>query len=493
MERKLELVVTSGESAGARFAVPAAGLRLGRSSSNDIHMADGELSRNHCMFEVDSRGEITVVDLASANGTFVNGRQLGSEAFTLKAGDEIEAGATRLRVVFEGETPPPPAPAAGDRPAGPDGRQATPDRPASPDGRQASPDGRQASPDGRTAFGQFGQSVDLGLGSVATPAPAPVPTRRKIANALWFAAAAIAIAAAAAVLLAPRNAGTGAKPCGAQVRGEGDFCKGIISLAYEKIDADPQHIFRYRADIDENGTLRVVFDDLPGESRRVEREGRLSPLAAGELAKIFATDEWKSLEDSYTGPDAKSENRLKSLRLRLVADGAVKETRIENTLEPQGFRFVRERLETLINNELGLQSAQRSRDELVRSSAASEEIGDAKWAEREVEYGNISEALRHYRSAKNDLATVGSALDASMRLQGKIDEAEAELKRRYDAVRFEAERARQIGDWQRAIDEFRKLREMIPQKSDPRHAEASANLIDMEKRLEFQKKGGKRR
>ena len=471
MENRLELVVTSGESAGTRFTVPAAGLRLGRSSSNDIHMTDEELSRNHCLFEVDSRGEVTVVDLASANGTFVNGRQLGSEAHPLKPGDEIEAGATRIRVVNAGEAVPAAAkPAAA--PAGPGGRAAG-----------------QPSPDGRTAFGQSSQSIDLGLGAAPPPPPAapPVPVRRKIANALWFGAAALAVAAAAAVLLAPRHPGTApAKARRAAATGAGGT--GLVSIAYEKVDADASHIFRYRADVDAEGTLKVVFDDLPGESRRLEREGKLSALAREELGRIFDGEDWRTLEDSYSGPDAKSENRLCSWRVRVVRNGTVKETLIENTVEPTGFRAVRERLETLFNNELGLQSVQRSREELVRSSAASEEVGDSKWTERDVEYGNISEAIRHYKSAKNDLATVGSSLEASARLQRKIAEAEAELKRRYDAVRFEAERARQIGDWGRAADEFRRLREMIPQKDDPRHAEAGANLVDIEKRLEALKK-----
>ena len=80
-----------------------------------------------------------------------------------------------------------------------------------------------------------------------------------------------------------------------------------------------------------------------------------------------------------------------------------------------------------------------------------------------------------------------------VKTENNLKQAEAELKRRYDAARFEAERAKQIGDWPRAAREFRRLCDMIPYADDPRHAEANANLVDVEKRLEFtRKKGGRR-
>ena len=90
--KRLELLVENGELAGRRFAVTEMGVRLGRSSSNDIHVPDEELIRNHCLFEQSGESGIRVTDLASANGTCVNGVQLGSEMRELVEGDEITAG-----------------------------------------------------------------------------------------------------------------------------------------------------------------------------------------------------------------------------------------------------------------------------------------------------------------------------------------------------------------------------------------------------------------
>ncbi|MBR1920570.1 MAG: FHA domain-containing protein, partial [Kiritimatiellae bacterium] len=99
MAKRPELLIASGPMAGSRFEVGVCGLRLGRSSSNDVHIPDEELSRNHCLFEQVGEEGVRVIDLASANGTFVNGEQLGSEARALNVGDVIEAGSTVINVV----------------------------------------------------------------------------------------------------------------------------------------------------------------------------------------------------------------------------------------------------------------------------------------------------------------------------------------------------------------------------------------------------------
>ena len=111
---------------GTRFEVGPGGVRLGRSSSNDVHIPDEELSRNHCLFEQSGEAGIRITDLASANGTFVNGEQLGSDSRELKGGDTIEEFADyavdKMNIVLEnsqlldkfcyrlaGLRPPPPA------------------------------------------------------------------------------------------------------------------------------------------------------------------------------------------------------------------------------------------------------------------------------------------------------------------------------------------------------------------------------------------------
>ena len=90
MHGKLQLLVVSGVAAGKRFPVGNAPLRLGRSSASDICIVDERLSRMHCLFEPDGSGGVGIIDLASANGTTVNGRIVGGDPMPLSVGDKIE-------------------------------------------------------------------------------------------------------------------------------------------------------------------------------------------------------------------------------------------------------------------------------------------------------------------------------------------------------------------------------------------------------------------
>ena len=66
-------LIVVGDQKGKVYPVAGSCVRLGRSSSNDIKILDEELSRNHCLFELKGDSLLTVTDLASANGTYLNG------------------------------------------------------------------------------------------------------------------------------------------------------------------------------------------------------------------------------------------------------------------------------------------------------------------------------------------------------------------------------------------------------------------------------------
>ena len=69
---------------------------IGRSSSNDIHLAhDDAVSRRHAELAVRA-GICLVRDLGSVNGTLVNGRQVTRAR--LRRGDLLELGETRIDI-----------------------------------------------------------------------------------------------------------------------------------------------------------------------------------------------------------------------------------------------------------------------------------------------------------------------------------------------------------------------------------------------------------
>ena len=89
----LELLMTSGNLAGKRFMVPPEGLRLGRREECEIRVDDRLVSLVHCLFE-ELYGELRVTDLASKNGTYLNGFRLSSQSAKLSKDDIVAVGDT---------------------------------------------------------------------------------------------------------------------------------------------------------------------------------------------------------------------------------------------------------------------------------------------------------------------------------------------------------------------------------------------------------------
>ena len=458
MAKRPELLITSGPMSGTRFEVGAGGVRLGRSSSNDVHIPDEELSRNHCLFEQSGEAGIRVTDLASANGTFVNGEQLGSDSRELKPGDMIEVGSTAISIV--GDEPPP-----------------TPLRPAPV---------------------AVGAAIDLGLGTASTAASqgesASRPSAKKpgghpramLANVLWIVAALVVAAAIAVVLCAPRDS---EKPVVSPVVEEKPE-KKLISLSYEKIEADAARVFSYRMDVDSAGVLHVAFDDVPGENRHVDKKAKLSEKAMKRILEVLDRPGFAALDDAYTGSSAEVENALKSFRIRVVRWNSIKDVLVENTQEPDAFREVRESLEAFSRNELGIWAIQYSKEKLIELSEESAKVGDTKWEDREVEYGNLSASVKAYKDALFYLETVNPKPESFATVKERLARSEAELKQRYEDQRFLVDKAINLGDWEVAQTELKILCELVPERDDPRHAEANARLVDVENRMK-KARGGK--
>jgi serine/threonine protein kinase len=79
---------------------------LGRGSATDIRIIDPETSRKHCQIDLTDQG-ISIKDLGSHNGTFVNGKEV-LEGRIIKPGDEIEIGNTHISLGCTGTDKPVP-------------------------------------------------------------------------------------------------------------------------------------------------------------------------------------------------------------------------------------------------------------------------------------------------------------------------------------------------------------------------------------------------
>jgi pSer/pThr/pTyr-binding forkhead associated (FHA) protein/tRNA A-37 threonylcarbamoyl transferase component Bud32 len=117
-----QLLVTIGKDKGRRLTLGDEFV-IGRAVSGEGRLGDDpELSRRHARLARDANGKLTIEDLGSANGTFVNGVPV-RERQVLNVGDSVRVGRTTLELTDlrrpspAAAAPPSPAPVAPPSPA----------------------------------------------------------------------------------------------------------------------------------------------------------------------------------------------------------------------------------------------------------------------------------------------------------------------------------------------------------------------------------------
>lgn len=433
MAKRPDLVVLTGDLKGRRFSVNEVALRLGRSSSNDIHIPDEELSRNHCLFEISGESGIRVTDLASANGTEVNGTSIGSNPRELKEGDIITVGSTRLSV-------------------------------------------------GDVKLTEGAKSVDLGLDAkVKTEGIKTTVKRAPITNLLWGVTALLLAGVTALLLLAPTETEE-------TIPVHSPDQPVVREVTFEKVMANSNGIFRYALKADANGKLTVEIDDTQNNRHMLPKSKFLQSEARAELNEILSYKTMVALEDEYIGiePDPPA---LNSFVLKVVYSSRVKKISVINTQEPDEFLAVREKLESFSKSELGVWAIAYSRDRLIELAQDSLALGNRKWEDRDVNYGNLSAAISAYQEALFYLDTVNPKPSFIQEAIAGLERAKKELDRRYTDQRFLADKAMNMARWDVACEELKILVEMIPDRKDDRHRDAQQKLVSAENNLK--KKGGR--
>ena len=95
------LVVIAGTDAGRRIVIKGKRLVIGRAPVCDFILGDAATSREHAAIER-AGDTVTLVDLGSVNGTFVEGVSTRVIRHELRDGDEIMLGRTRMRIELPG-------------------------------------------------------------------------------------------------------------------------------------------------------------------------------------------------------------------------------------------------------------------------------------------------------------------------------------------------------------------------------------------------------
>ncbi len=88
------LKIKSGVAKGAVFALKPGANRVGRAEGNDYRIPDISISAIHCEIVVGGDGRLSVRDLGSSNGTFIEGRRI--ELGVLAGGERLSLGEVEM-------------------------------------------------------------------------------------------------------------------------------------------------------------------------------------------------------------------------------------------------------------------------------------------------------------------------------------------------------------------------------------------------------------
>jgi pSer/pThr/pTyr-binding forkhead associated (FHA) protein len=94
---KVRLVIEQGAKRKVVNLLPPEAV-VGRSRGNTVRIPSSEVSRQHCRLAI-ANGLVTIEDLGSVNGTFLNGQKI-HETEVVRPGDTLEVGPVRFVVEY---------------------------------------------------------------------------------------------------------------------------------------------------------------------------------------------------------------------------------------------------------------------------------------------------------------------------------------------------------------------------------------------------------
>jgi pSer/pThr/pTyr-binding forkhead associated (FHA) protein len=426
-EQIIHLIVEDGPDRGKEIAVRPAGIRIGRSSNNDVALSDPVMSRFHCRLFFKPHEGLWVEDLGSANNTLVNSSPV--RLSRLKRDDRLTLGDTTLKVVSD-EMP-------------------------------------------SSSAAQLFKGVTEETGLKSGDKPESENRKKQFLTGL-FVAGACAVGVLVLIVMQKNPSGETGNTIPAAENEQ------AIEIEFEKIQASPKNIFRYDLEL-KNGELSVQIDDLEN-TRHVPKNQRkkIEAETAKALIEAIQQSDFYNLKESYKGS---LEQVYDLMDLTITIGSRTHRVRVLNTIEPEQFQKAREAIEELAQNEIGLTALALTKEKLLELAKASALLGRSLYDQREVKRENLSLAIRALKETEWYLETIepkpGYYADAVALHQ----QAERELNETYQNHLFLSERAIKLSDWQEAAGQLRIITEIIPERSDERNRKAFKKLIDVERHL----------
>ena len=122
-------------------------------------------------------------------------------------------------------------------------------------------------------------------------------------------------------------------------------------------------------------------------------------------------------------------------------------------------------------------------EELMQLAKMAFEIGEARFAERDVRYGNLASSISHFKETMLYLETIEPKPSLFKEASDAYEAAVLEQGIRYEDYMFRADRAIRLKDREEAAKYLRILIELVQDRSDPRYEKISVKLLNIEQHL----------
>lgn len=430
------LIIEQGKEVGREVAVPPTGMKFGRSPANDLVLDDPAAMLFHGRFFFKSDGSLWVTDFGAGEKTTVGGVPI--DEYQLKVGDLVEVGKSAFRVVgtsLVGQSP------------------------------VVAP---VAAPQGE---------IDLGFKPEKKPraaAPRKEPHKPVSMTSRLLQVAVILLVLIVLMVVGPSLLEISKSDAKAVQQ------KETLSFSYERVVGSTENIFRYHLELDEKNMFLVKIDDLNG-NRHESKNLQITDTIIAQLAHGIEAAGFFDVDSDYAGPSA---GQYDLYDITVQRNRKFHRIRVLNRTPPPAIKRTAQAIEDLAISELGISFTwMKTRAELIQLAKVSFELGEARYAEKDVRYGNLASAIAEFKETMLYLETIDSERPLYLKASAACEAAQKEQNARYEDYMFNAEKAIRMRNWTEAAKYLRIASELIQDRSDERYVKISAKLLNIEQYL----------
>jgi hypothetical protein len=252
----------------------------------------------------------------------------------------------------------------------------------------------------------------------------------------------------------------------------------ILELEYEKVEATPQNIFRYKLSLGPKRVLGVQIDDILN-NRHLTDEKVVSSNLLADLMQDAQDSGFFALKGEYLGIQPSNVNLWD---LSITVGRKTHRVVVRNHVEPDSFKALRERIEVFGKNELGLWAMQFPPEKIIKMAEESCLLARKLYDQMEIKNENLSLAISNLKKAHMDLRSIEPKPAFYADSLTLLTDCTQKLQEKHNESSFQASRALNLKDWETAATHLRTILELIPDTEDSRHQDARKILLEVENR-----------